>query len=277
MDRSDPYAGRRALVTGGSSGIGAATARALLRRGAHVAIAARRPGPLADTLRRLRAETREGVVVEAVQLDVTDPGAVETGVARAVGALGGLDLLVNNAGVAHAARFEDTTPETFEHLMATNFLGVVHVTRAALPRLCEQGRGDVVNVSSLAGLIGIYGYTAYAASKFAVTGFSQALRQELRPHGIGVSLVCPPDTDTPQLAEENRTKPPETRAIAGTTRVLAPEVVAEALLRGVARGRFLIVPGFEARWAERLARHFPRLGRWVMDQPLARHAAPQKW
>jgi len=263
------HRGSRVLVTGGSSGIGKATARALVRAGGHVVIAARDPARLAAAAESLRAERCDpGQVVEAVGLDVSDPHEVEHGMEQALAALGGLDVLVNNAGVALAARFLETSPGDFERLMRTNYLGMVHVTRAALPGLVAQGSGHVVNVSSLAGLIGIYGYTAYAASKFAVVGFSQALRQELRPHGIGVSVVCPPDTDTPQLAEENRTKPDETRAIAGSVRMLSAETVAEALLDGVARRRFLVVPGLEARWTERLTRHLPGLARWVMDRSL---------
>jgi 3-dehydrosphinganine reductase len=232
-------------------------------------IAARDPERLAAAIESLRTDRRDPhQVLEAVRLDVSDPHAVDGGVRQAIEALGGLDVLVNNAGVALAARFLETPLADFERLMQTNYLGMVRVTRAAIPALVPQGSGHVVNVSSLAGLIGIYGYTAYAASKFAVVGFSQALRQELRPHGISVSVVCPPDTDTPQLAEENLTKPDETRAIAGTVRTLSAETVAAALLDGVTRRRFLVVPGLEARWTERLARHLPGLARRIMDRPL---------
>jgi 3-dehydrosphinganine reductase len=215
-------------------------------------IAARDPERLAAAIESLRTDRRDPhQVLEAVRLDVSDPHAVDGGVRQAIEALGGLDVLVNNAGVALAARFLETPLADFERLMQTNYLGMVRVTRAAIPALVPQGSGHVVNVSSLAGLIGIYGYTAYAASKFAVVGFSQALRQE-----------------TPQLAEENLTKPDETRAIAGTVRTLSAETVAAALLDGVARRRFLVVPGLEARWTERLARHLPGLARRVMDRPL---------
>jgi len=131
-------------------------------------------------------------------------------------------------------------------------------------------------VSSLAGLISIYGYTAYGASKFALTGFAEALRQEVRRDGIGVSVLYPPDVDTPQLAEENLTKPAETRAVAGNTRILAPEAVAESLLAGIARGRFRIIPGAEGRVADLAARLAPGLVRWIVDRQLSRaEKAPQ--
>jgi 3-dehydrosphinganine reductase len=324
--RAHAFRGRRALVTGGSSGIGRAIALALARDGAHVAILARGEGALASVRAELAAVARsdpemhprptgehrarfprsepqasgdrrwisdsthehqarfprsepqasgESQKFAALPCDVADAGQCEHAVAAAIRALGGLDLVVNNAGIAHAARFEDTGLDVFRRVLDVNFLGTVHVTRAALPTLRAQGHGHVVNVSSLAGLIAIYGYAAYAPSKFAVTAFSEVLRQELRPYGIGVSVCFPPDTDTPQLAAENRTKPPETRAIAGNAALLSAESVADALLDGVARGRFWIVPGRAARlvaWASRIA---PGVARAIVDREIARARSPE--
>jgi 3-dehydrosphinganine reductase len=144
------------------------------------------------------------------------------------------------------------------------------VTRALLPYLLAQRSGWIANVASAAGFIGIYGYTAYSASKFAVAGFSECLRQELRPHGIGVTVVFPADTDTPQLEEENRIKPDETRAIAGTVRPGTPEAVARALLAGVAAGRFRVVPGFMNRVTWVATRFVPGFVRWLTDGDVVR-------
>lgn len=276
MRASQAFRGRRALVTGGSSGIGRAIALRLARHGAHVAILARGEAALAAVLSELEAIPQsEPRTFSAVACDVSDADRCRAAVDAAIGALGGLDLVVNNAGVAHAERFEDTPLDVFRRLLEVNFLGAVHATRAALPTLRAQGRGHVANVSSLAGLVAIYGYAAYAPSKFALTAFSEVLRQELRPHGIGVSVCFPPDTDTPQLAAENRTKPAETRALAGNAALLAPGTVADALLEGVARGRFWIIPGRSARllaWASRVA---PGLARTIVDREIraaGRHA-----
>jgi 3-dehydrosphinganine reductase len=265
--RHGTFRARRALVTGGSSGIGRALALALARAGAHVAIVARREGPLEETVLALRAVAPASTVTHAVA-DVADPEQAAGAVAACSSALGGLDLLVNNAGIALARRFEDTSPEAYRELLDVNYLGAVHVTRAALPHL-GSGAG-ILNVSSLAGALAVFGYSAYAPSKFALTAFSEVLRQELRPRGITVSVLLPPDTDTPQLTEENRGKPPETRALAGTVPVLAPEVVAEAALMGLARGRAWIVPGWRARGVLFAARHFPGLVRWSVDHEIAR-------
>jgi len=267
--RHAAFRDRRALVTGGSSGIGRAIALALARAGAHVAIVARREAALRHTVAELRAAApRAEQRFTAIAADVADPEQATRAVAACVEALGGLDLVVNNAGVARALRFEDTPAAEFRRLLDVNFLGAVHVTRAALPHLSAGAR--IANVSSLAGALPIYGYAAYAPSKFALTAFSEVLRQELRPRGIAVSVLLPPDTDTPQLAEENREKPPETRALAGNVPVLAPEAVAEALLDGLARGRATIVPGWRARATLWAARHFPGLARRVIDRDIAR-------
>jgi 3-dehydrosphinganine reductase len=264
------FRGRRALVTGGSSGIGKAIATALVRRGASVAIVARDAARLEAARAEIAADATGGAAVHAVSMDVADAEVAARGMHEAIDALGGLDLLVANAGIPCAKRFEDVSDAEFERVMAVNFFGVVHATRAALPVLKAQRSGHVVIVSSLAGLIAIYGYTAYAPSKFALTGFAEALRQEVRPFGIDVSVLYPPDVDTPQLAEENRTKPAETRAIAGNARMMTADAVAEILLKGVARRRFRIVPGLEGRLADLAARLAPGLVRAIVDRQLAR-------
>jgi len=149
--------------------------------------------------------------------------------------------------------------------MRINFLGPVALIRAAIPHLVARGGGHVVNVGSVAGALGVYGYTAYSASKFALHGFSECLRAELAPLGIRVSVVLPPETDTPMLAGEQAYLPAETRAIAGTIAMLSADAVAKAILAGVARGRFEITPGAATRWTVRLARTFPWLLRAYCD------------
>ncbi len=265
------FAGKKVFVTGGSSGIGLAVARQFAAAGASVWIAARSRGPLESALAEVRAAARgEGGRFGASALDVGDAEAVARVAAEALEGLAGIDIVVNNAGIAGPGYFFDLGPDAFESQMRVNFHGTVHVTRAFLPHLRAQRSGHIANVSSLAGLIGIFGYTAYSASKFAVIGFSDALRQELIPHGIGVSVLCPADTDTPMLAAENKSKPPETGLVAGATSVLSADAVARALLDGIAAGRYVIVPGFMARLAWFLYRHWPWLVRRVMDAPLLR-------
>jgi 3-dehydrosphinganine reductase len=267
------YRGRRALVTGGSSGIGRALALALAEAGAHVAILARGTERLAAVREELARRVATGQRVAAVPADVADAAATRRAVVACADALGGLDLLVNDAGIALARRALDTTLADYRRLLDVDFLGMVHATEAALPHLRAAGGvggADVVNVSSLTALLPIAGYAAYAPAKAAVTAWSEVLRQELRPLGIRVAVVFPPDTDTPQLAEENREKPPETRALAGGAGLLSAEAVAGAILSGVARGRARIIPGASARAVAALARLFPGIVRRVVDRELDR-------
>jgi 3-dehydrosphinganine reductase len=116
-----------------------------------------------------------------------------------------------------------------------------------VPAMIARGSGHIVNISSIAGFLGVYGYSAYGASKFAVAGFSDVLRAEMKPLGIHVSLVFPPDTKTEQLAYETRFKPAVTKALSGSSGLMEPERVADAILRGVARKRYIITPGSEGR------------------------------
>jgi 3-dehydrosphinganine reductase len=262
---NDYFAGRRAFITGGSSGIGLATARRLARGGADVVICARDAGRLEAARAELAALARPGRHVSSLILDVCDQEAVAAAPAEVMSRMGGLDLLVNNAGIVHPGHFQDLSGPVFDATLSTNFLGAVRMTRAFLPALVASGRGHVTFVSSVSGFLGVFGYTAYAGSKFALTGFAECLRQELKPRGVGVSVLFPPDTDTPQLAEENRLKPAETHAIAETIKPVSADFVAGALLDGIEAGRAHIHPGTETRLLSLIQRLAPSLVRWYMD------------
>ena len=179
------------LITGASSGIGAELARQADARGCRVGLLARSR----DGLEQLRAELRGKC--EVVTADVTSPEQVAAAVAQVAAALGPIDVLVNNAGIGLYGAFLDTEADEVDRIMRTNFMGVVHVLKAVLPGMVERRRGHVVNVGSIAGRIGAPFEAAYSASKFAVTGLSEALAAELAPFGIGVSLVNPGPEDTP--------------------------------------------------------------------------------
>jgi 3-dehydrosphinganine reductase len=269
------FQGKRVLVTGGSSGIGRAAARILVESGAHVVIAARERERLASTVAELRENNRRGTI-HAIALDISDAPAVARAAPSVLEMLGGLDVLINNAGIAHTGRFEETPPARFEELLRVNLLGTVHVTRAFLPHFVAQRSGHVCNVSSMLGFMGVFGYSAYAASKFAVTGFTECLRQELLPHGVGVSLVFPPNTDTPQLTEELANQPAESRAITRRAGVLPARQVANRLLRGIARRKWNILPGVGSRITWSMHRHAPSVLRRLMDFEMRRAARRQR-
>ncbi len=241
------FASRYALITGGSSGMGKALALLLVRRGAHVGIVARNPERLEQARQALAAEAATGQVVEAFQADVREFHAAQAVVEAVEGRGQPIDFLFNVAGYARPGYFHELPLDVFRDQMETNYLGTVHTTYAVVPHMMARRRGCIVNFSSMGGLVAVFGYTAYCASKFAVRGFSEALRSELKPYGIQVSVVYPPNTDTPGFAVENQTKPFETKYIEGTAGLMQPEEVAEVVLRGVERGRLLIIPGLESR------------------------------
>jgi len=183
-----PLDGKVALVTGASSGIGEATAVALAEAGAAVAIGARRR----DRLDALAAKlTDSGASVLPLDLDVTDESACRDAVRRTWEELGGLDVLVNNAGVMLLGTIVGADTEDWRRMLQTNVLGLMYMTAAAVEGMVEQGSGDIVNVSSVAGRVARKGAGVYNASKWAVNAFSESLRQEVTGRGVRVGLVEP--------------------------------------------------------------------------------------
>jgi 3-dehydrosphinganine reductase len=269
------FGGRHALITGGSAGIGAAVARAFLDAGgAGVTLVARDPARLDATAQELRRE-HPAATVRTLALDVADEPAVAAG-------MGGeldeqpADLVVTSAGVAHAARFLDTDPETFRRLAAVNHLGTVWAIRAALPHLKGREGAHVALVASTAAIEGIYAYAAYAPTKAAVMSLAQVLRAELKTMNIGVTLLLPPNTDTEQLAREIEQLPDEMRAVHATSKVLSPQRVAGELLDGIAAGRFEVMPGLDNRITDRAHRIWRRPLRTWFDRMVARALRDQR-
>jgi short-subunit dehydrogenase len=201
---------------------------------------------------------------------VRDAGRVAGVLGELIAAHGPPDVLLNCAGRAYPKRFEEITPEAFADTMQTNLHGCWHTASAVVPAMKAAGVGYVVNTASLAGLIGVFGYTDYCASKFAVVGFSEALRSELKPHGIVVSVLCPPDVDTPGFAVENTTKPLETVAISAGAKVMTSDEVAAELFAGMARRAPLIIPGRDARMSALAKRLVPGVVERTMDRAIAR-------
>lgn len=262
--------GEHALITGGSSGIGLAIARQLVARGMNVTLLARGRERLAEAQSLLQAERRGDATVIAIAADVGDKPAVGAAVDEAMARLGAPELVVTSAGIAHPGYFEQLDDQIFETTMRTNYFGTLYTLQATLPAMRRRARGRVLLVSSAAGLIGVFGYTAYSPTKFALRGLAESLRGEIGRDGVGVSILYPPDTDTPQLAEENLTKPAETKLINASAKMMQPEDVARVTVAGLCAGRFAITPGWEVRALHRLGSLVEPILAWHFDRLVRR-------
>ena len=239
------YAGH-AIITGGSSGIGLALASQLASQGWCLSLIARNQARLeraAMHLGTLQAGDSRGIGVYSA--DVADRDRVTAVIQEAIDTQGVPDLVITSAGEVIPGLLSDLEAGDYERLIRSNYLGAVNVIKAVHPYLEPAKKGHLVLIASGAALAGIVGYSAYSPSKFAVRGLAESLRMELKPAGIRVSVVYPPDTDTPQLEEENRCKPEQTRIITSRGGTMSAEAVATSILRGIEKNKFVITPGLQ--------------------------------
>jgi 3-dehydrosphinganine reductase len=265
------FQGKNAIVTGGSSGIGKATARLLAQRGANVAIIARRQALLDTALAEIEGErVHRAQVFETYSADLSIWEEAQAAIAALTTGERIPDILINSAGIPGVGYFEKLAIEVFRETMEIDVLGTVYPCKLVAPMMMAQGSGHIVNISSVAGFLGVFGYTAYGSTKFAIRGFSDALRSELKPHGVCVSIVFPPDTDTPLLHEENNNKPWETARIAGTIKPLQPDQVARSIVWAIERNRYIVTPGFETSFYYAITNGIQSFARWYFDRVIAR-------
>ncbi len=224
-------AGKHVIVTGGSQGIGAAVAREAAALGAHVSLIARGEKALRSTAESIAPTARWSAC------DVTDTEALTRAIRSLETDVGPCDVLVCCAGVALPGRFLDIPLQELEDQWRVNVWGAAAAVGSVAPGMAERGAGHLVLVSSTAGILGVPGYTGYAATKFAIRGFAESLRYELEPLGVTVTVLFPPDTQTPGFDAENLRKPPETAAISGNITPFAAKRVAEKLIHGIQRNQ----------------------------------------
>ncbi len=259
--RHAPFAGQVVWITGASSGIGEALARAATEAGAQVVLSGRRAGELT----RVAASCAGRLEPFVLPLDLTRPQDFAPAAAAVQTRFGSIDVLVNNAGVGQRALAQETLPAVERAIMEVNYFGAIGLTKAVLPILLAQRSGSIVAISSVMGYIGTPRRAAYAASKHALHGWFDSLRSEIGPQGVHVCLVCPGYVRTAlshhALTAEGTA---HARLDRGQARGIAPERVATAVLHAVARRRDEIHVGGPELWAVRLKRHAPRLWHWLL-------------
>ena len=262
------FKGRLVYIFGGSSGIGLNIAKGFSAEGARVVLLSRSTAKLQSAVVEVKTAGKSGTqTAEYLEVDVTDYQNVSSVMSEGCKRFGVPDILINCAGRAAPQYFEKIPAEQFDETMKINMHGTWNTCKAAVPYMKEKG-GWIVNTSSMAGFLGVFGYTDYAASKFAVMGFSEALRSELDQYSIGLSVLCPPDTDTPGFEAENKTKPAETKLISEGVRLMQPGDVAEIFLKELKKGRFVIVPGTSGKMTYLLKRLMPSAVYNIMKKKL---------
>ncbi|MDA8637745.1 SDR family oxidoreductase [Rhodospirillales bacterium] len=235
-----------AIITGGSSGIGLAIARILAKSGHDLTLIARGEDRLKAAQTELNVLCQHPEQKIAMRpVDVSDYEQVQVEINAAIDKLGSPSDVYLSAGIVDPGYFKDLEIDKFRNNMDVNYFGCVHVSKAVLPSMIQKHGGKIILISSAAGLIGLWGYGAYSPSKFALHGLGEVLRAELKPHNIQISVVFPPDTDTPQFQAEKKIRPKETDVIAGSAKVWPADKLAEHVVRKVNSGRFLVTPGLE--------------------------------
>jgi NAD(P)-dependent dehydrogenase (short-subunit alcohol dehydrogenase family) len=270
------WRGKKVFIMGGSAGIGRASALDFVRRGASVAIGARGQARIDEAVAELTAAAGPGQRVAGFSVDVADAAAVRAMAPQVLEALGGLDVLICNSGYAHAGALHEVPDDDFRRLMDVNYLGHVWTVRAFMEHFMAQRSGRIFLVSSMLGFMSVWGYGAYSASKYAIIGFAEALRQEMALFDVGVQVFYPPTTKTPGLEKENEDKPALSWAIeseSGWNKTYEAEEVADAMRAAIERGKFHNVVGRDSWIIYTAARHLPGITHYLSDGELKKAAA----
>ncbi len=268
--REQPYSGKTLLVCGGSKGIGKETAKEIVRLGGSVGIVARDPDVLSQAAQEIEAaRAYQSQFVETIACDATDMDALKPLLEAFIDRHGVPDVLINNVGYAYPEYVQNFTLDDFKNQMDVNYYGQLVPTLILLPHYMEAKQGHIAFVSSLGGVICIIGYAAYAPTKAALVGLAETLRHELKPYNIDISILYPPDTDTPGFEIENRSKPPETAILSKAANLYTAEKVAEIFVEGLVKRKLTIIAG-EASLFRWLYRHAPWLVHAVVDSDLGK-------
>jgi 3-dehydrosphinganine reductase len=263
-----PIPPRVSVITGGSSGLGLALGHALAAGGDRVILVARDAAKLEAAVRSITQECVTNTVfckmgdvaIGADMQMVADQVAAENG---------GIDLWINSAGIMREGYFEKLTDNDFREVFDINLFGTINCVRAALPYLRES-KGQIVNIASMAAHTGVFGYSAYCASKHALKGLTESLYHELRAQGITVQLICPPEFESPMATSLEDSRSPENAAHTLMIPREPVDVIVRDTLKAIATGRYHTITGFRARVMGLVIQHFPGFARSIAQLTIRR-------
>jgi 3-dehydrosphinganine reductase len=249
------YKGKLIAITGGSSGLGLELSKQFAALGAELVLIARNEEKLNAAAKEVSA-IGNTVKVHTRSLDITNEVHINSTFEEIKKSIRPIDILINNAGVLEEGYFETFKIDSFKKVMDANFYGPLMVTKAVLPQLVKT-QGRLVNVASIAGLQGVFGYTPYSSSKHAIVGLTQTLRYELEPKGVKVHLACPGEFNSPMVVALDEDRTPENKAHVLLIPKAKVEDIASGIIKGLKNNTFLIIPTFMSKLSATLARLLP--------------------
>lgn len=253
------------IITGGSSGIGLAVAAEFAALQAHLFLIGRNEDKLVAAKNQLIQQFGPQLQVNLFQADVGIREQIEPVIRKIGDEMGGIHTLINNAGNNHHGRFEENEIHRFEEIFQTNYFGALYPTKLAWEYLKKAENSHLGFVSSVAGYTGLIGLTIYAPTKFALNGLAECLRMEGNDYGIRVSVLYPPDTDTPLMDKANREGNPDTKALSKNAKLMQPSEVARIFIRGMLDNRFEILCNGTSRLIRIIKGISPGLYYWIVD------------
>ncbi len=264
--KNQPFKGKLAIIIGASTGMGKAIAKDFVLLGGSVFIIARRQNVLEEAAKEINNNiSHESQFVEYISCDATNMENLKPILEDFVKNHGVPDYLFNLVGYAIPGYIEEYTLDDFKENMNENYYGQLIPSFIIIPFFMKEKKGHIIFFSSMLGYLGMMGYGAYVPTKFAIVGLAEALRNELKPRNIEISIVYPPDTNTPGLTTENEGKPPECAMMSESGGLLEPEEVSEYVIKKVLKKKLHISPG-NAKLIRYINRIFPKLVRWFLDR-----------
>lgn len=258
------------IITGGSSGIGLALADEFAKSGANIFLIGRSKDKLEKAQVELRQKFGQSLQVQIFTADVGKRDEIEAVIQHIGKNFGGIHTLINNAGNNHHGRFEENDVSRFEEIFQTNYFGALYPTKAAWEYLKNAKDGQLGFVSSVAGYTGLIGMTIYAPTKFAMNGLAECLRMEGKDYGIQVTVLYPPDTDTPLLEKAKKEGNPDTKALSKNAKLMQPEEVARLFMEGMLNNRFEVLCNSTSKMIRVVKGLFPRLYFRIIDNKVAK-------